>query len=263
MNFADYALGKQDHKPDPLTLKMARYFLPDVIAPARYDFDTGKVKFPLRMWQNNKWGDCVVAGEANQLLRLERIEQRRTIKITDQEVIKRYQGFTGAQNPGDENDIGVVVLNAMSDWKHNGFHTHAHNFKISAYGELDASSGAQLRRGIYILHGIHMGLALPLAAQTMGYVWDYNGQKGSDWQPNSWGGHLVYCKAYTPTHIKALTWGSEIQISDSFIDRYCDEAWAVVDSLDAWRSKQTIDVEDLTRHLESIAKRVNPTPTQP
>jgi hypothetical protein len=66
-------LGKQAHKHDDRTLMLSRFFLPDFHVPSRYNFDKGKRPIPSRVWGNDRWGDCVIAGEANHLLRLERI----------------------------------------------------------------------------------------------------------------------------------------------------------------------------------------------
>lgn len=252
-------LGKQEHKYDERTLMLARFFKPDVLVPAVFDFDKNRAKFPIRMWGNDQWGDCVIAGQANHLLRLERIEQRRTINCVDENAVARYKRLTGARSPGDENDVGLVVLDAMRDWKHHGWNLGIRNYTISAYGELEPNDPAQLRAACYLLHGVHFGFSLPGAAQYMtdSGVWDYHGETGQNWEPGSWGGHLVFSKAYTKGGMKVLTWGREILVTDAFINRYADEAWAVVDSLDAWKTKQTIDVAKLQQSLSQISSRVN------
>src|SRR4051812_46386912 len=64
-------LGKQEYVHDERTLMMARFLLPDLRFSEIWDFDKGRAPFPLRTWNNTRLGDCVVAGEANQLMRLE------------------------------------------------------------------------------------------------------------------------------------------------------------------------------------------------
>jgi hypothetical protein len=192
-------LGKQAHKHDDRTLMLSRFFLPDFHVPSRYNFDKGKRPIPSRVWGNDRWGDCVIAGEANHLLRLERIEQRRTIVMADQDAIDRYKALTGAQRAGDDRDEGLVVLDTMRDWRNNGWTLHGHTFKIDAYGEIQPNDREQLRMANYIFHGVHLGFALPAACQQMVHTWDYNGEKGAEWQPGSWGGHLVYSKAFSPS----------------------------------------------------------------
>jgi hypothetical protein len=259
-------LGKLEHKHDDRTLMLANFMLPEVHVPAVFDFDKGKAKIPLKMWGNDNWGDCVIAGQANQLLRLERIEQRRTIPLGDQDAIDRYKALTGAQAPGDAKDTGLVVLDALRNWHHSGWMTSGidrsgsrRNYTIDAYGELEPNDPVQLRMGIYLLHGVHFGFSLPAAAKVMtrNGVWDYNGETTPDYEPGSWGGHLVYSKAYVKQGCKVLTWGREVLVTDNFIKKYADEAWSVVDSLDAWKSKQTIDVPALTKQLQQITSKIN------
>jgi hypothetical protein len=252
-------LGKKEYQHDDRTLFMARYVLPDVRVPSNYDFDVHRSPVPLRVWGNDEWGNCVIAGEANHLLRMERVEQRRTLPVTDQDVIDRYKMLTGSQSPGDDKDEGLVILNAMQNWKNSGWTVQNRNYKIAAYGELEPADRDQLRMASYVLHGIHLGFWLPLAARQMTRerVWHYEGQTGPEWQPGSWGGHLVYSKAFTEDGYEILTWGSKVKVTNEFVAKYADEAWAVVDNLDSWKIKQTIDVAKLTESLSQISTKVN------
>jgi hypothetical protein len=250
-------LGKQEYVHDPRTLQLANFVQPTIAQPTRFDFDYGRRDFPHEMWGNDEWGDCVLAGRANHTLRLERLEQRHTVPMTNEIVVNLYKQMTGAQSPGDSKDEGLVVLDAMRQWKNEGWNVGKHHYEISAYGELDPSDGNQLRLATYALQGIHLGFWLPLAAQSMGSVWDYNGQYGYDWRPGSWGGHLVYSKRYDAESIYVITWGREVKVTNSFIQKYCDEAWAVADNLDTWRARATIDVTALQSELRSITSNVD------
>jgi hypothetical protein len=87
-------------------------------------------------------------------------------------------------------------------------------------------------------------------------VWDYNGEKGPSWQPGSWGGHAVYGFGYDGDSITIKTWAMNVRVTNNFIDRYCDEAWGIVDALDSWRTRQTIDVAKLTEELQQISSHV-------
>jgi hypothetical protein len=252
-SMTEVRLGKQGYVHDDLTLMLARFVLSEIRVPTQFDFDKGRAAFPMRMWGND-------------LLRLERVEQRRTIALYDEDCVAEYKRLTGSQQPEDANDTGLVVLDAMRDWRNNGMETDgrkgvrsARNYTIAAYGELEPQDHQQLKMAIYAMHGIHMGFWLPVAAQRMtsGGMWDYNGEAGGEWQPGSWGGHLVFSKAYDKTGVEILTWGQKVKVTWNFIDKYCDEAWAVVDSFDTWRTKQTIDVGALIKKLTEISSRVN------
>lgn len=251
----DVKLGKQAHKYDARTLALSKFVLPDIHVPQKYDFDHDKRPIPVETWGNTEWGNCVICGEANHILRMERVEQRRTVPLTEEIVVDRYKSLSGAKKPGDENDGGLVVLDAMHDWRHNGWVVNKRNYTIAAYGELDPAYPEQLRMACYVLHGIHFGFWLPIATQQMGKTWDYNGESGTDWQPGSWGGHLVYSKAFDENGFQVLSWGEEFHVTNNFIGKYCDEAWGVVDSFDSWRTRQTIDIAALIAKLRQISSK--------
>lgn len=258
---ADLRLGKQEYSYSEKTLKLGP-ILKKVDFQPRYDFDKDRAPFKLSMWGNDEWGDCVKCGEANQIMRLERQETRSTAQITEEDVIREYKlecerefGFQ-PMVPGDSHDTGLIMRQNLTNWRKLGFKFKTHVFKIAAFGELEPAETDQLRAAIYRLQGVQFGLALPKAAQTMydstHKMWDYNGEIGDEWKPGSWGGHAVYSKAYSPIGFQVLSWGDKITVTDNFIRKYCDEAWAVVDDLDSWRVKETINVEGLKSWLQQI-----------
>lgn len=255
-------LGKQPYRHDPRTLMLGRYFKTDeIVVPDKFDFDHNRRPFPNRMWGNDEFGDCVIASEANNEFRLERVETWQTPQITDEDAINRYKALTGCKEAGDENDTGLEMIVAFRNWRNKGFQTayKDRNYTIDAYGELDTTNEKQLRQGCYLLHGIHFGLWLPAAAQEMTNdgKWDYNGETGRDWQPGSWGGHAVYGKKFSPTSFYVLTWEMEIEVTNNFIAQYADEAWGVVDSLDKWRKSGHLDVDAMENELAQVTTQIN------
>lgn len=251
-------LGKQEYKFDQKTLKLGRAISPQVVYPHTYDLDKGRKAFPLELWGNDAWGDCVKVAEANEVIRLERLEQRKTLPITAEIVVDAYKKQTGAQSPDDNNDTGLVMLDNNVLWRNEGFTVGSRAYKIAAFGEIDPTDEKQVRAAIYLLHGIQLGFALPLTArsQTSTGKWDYiPGDNSPEARPGSWGGHAVFSKKYDEGGIEVLTWGRKVYVTNSFIARYCDEAWAVVDSFDAWRRRPEIDIQTIIQHLRDIGAR--------
>jgi hypothetical protein len=249
---ANFALGKQPYRYDERTLRLGLLMAPEQPPPASFDADKGKKPFPLEMWGNDAYGDCVFVAGANGLIRLERAESRRTLPIKDETVLAKYKALTGCESPGDANDEGFVMLDAFRDWRNSGWQVGKKEFKIAAYGELNPKDANQLRLAIYYLGGIHFGFALPITAQrqTDQGKWDDVGDDRSEAQPGSWGGHAVFAKAYDPYGITVLTWGMEVYATNAFIARYADEAWAVVDDLDG--QSHWLNVRAMLDHLRSI-----------
>lgn len=249
------ALGKQEYKYDPRTIVLGAHIQPDAVPPEKFDYDHGKRQFPLDVWGNDANSNCVFVSEANGLVRLERAETRRTIPVNTDVVLGKYRTLTGSQSSGDAKDEGYVILDALKDWRHAGWVVGKSDFKVEAYGELDKNNPVELRRAIWLLGGIYTGFGLPAYLQDLVSrdirKWDV---QDADAEPYSWGGHAMYAKRYDHDGIYFLTWGEEVYATNAFIRRYMDEAWAVVDALDA--HSRYLDVDALTKILRGLASNV-------
>jgi hypothetical protein len=255
MTIDQYRLGKEPYKHDPKTVKLGAFLgtLPKI--PLTWDFEKTRMPFPVHVWGNDNWGDCVLAARANQQQRQQRVETRQTIPITDQMVIDKYKLMTGAVAPGDANDTGLIMLDALKDWR-GGWHLpvwdkKGRTYKIDAYGELPAADGDTLRAGCYLLTGIQFGVALPLSAADQvraGQPWDVvSGPRGT---PGSWGGHAIYSCEYDQGGFWVKTWGMRQYMTNAFIETYADEVWAVVQANET--SSRYIDVPKLDDYLRSV-----------
>lgn len=255
-----FQLGKLEYVPDPRTIPISQFIRYDTHVPGSFDFDKSRRPLPLRNWGNDQWQNAVLAAQASQILRFERLWQRQTILLTDSDVISWYRSVTGSVSPGDTRDQGVQTLDMMKLWKNQGWpvttKTGVKNYTIDAYGELEPNDRAQLRAGCYTMHGIYIGFWLPLAAQemTLENHWYFAGQSDEEWQAGSWGSFLAYSKAYDRDGFEILAWGRRIWVSNEFIERYADEAWATIAAFADWRTIQSIDVEGLQSRVDQISR---------
>ena len=119
-------------------------------------------------------------------------------------------------------------------------------YKIQAFSELDLADHAQVMQAIVLDIGVGLGLRLPIAAQAQfeaGKPWDVvRGRKGA---VNSWGGHYVFVSGYTPLGPVCVTWGRKQQMTWAFFDKYCDEAYAIIDAADTKKIKKALDLNKL------------------
>jgi len=261
-----FRTGKQEYEHDPHTLMLGDFLAEDIVYPVPFDFDHNRRPFPTNVWGNDAYGDCVFAGRANNLLRLERVETRNTVPLTDQQVVDEYKLRTGCQTPGDAKDRGYSVIQALREWRH-GWELHfpdtkvtERTYSIAAFGELNPGDVKQLRTAIYLLHGIQMGIWLPLTAldqlqtaikQGRPCTWDYVPDNPRN-RPGTWGGHLIYSKRYDEDRIWCLTWGMEVAMTTSFTDHYADEAWGVIDSFDPWRRTHYFNVNAMIEKMQEV-----------
>ena len=243
-----FKLGKAAAKKDAGNLKFATLLraAPPAI-PDTYDFDQTHSGIPTPMFANDVLGDCVIAGRAHQTLRFEDIEQGAVISITDDEVRKQYFKETGGA------DTGLVVLDSLKLWRQKGWKAAKKPYKIKAFAEVNPLSSQQMREAIFADVGVGLGVQLPTSAQaqiTTGQPWDLT--DGPDSAPGSWGGHYVYVPGYTPQGPVCVTWGRKQQMTWAWLDKYCDEAYAVFDEKDSFK-KTVIDKTKLNSFVASLS----------
>jgi hypothetical protein len=231
-----FKLGKAAARKDSRNLKFAnvlRATLPSL--PPSYDFDVTHTGIPTPMFGNDTYGDCVIAGRAHQTLRFE-----------DNDVLKEYFEETGGP------DTGLVVLDSLNLWRHKGWKAARNTYHIRAYAEVDFANHDEVRQAIFADLGVGLGLQLPKSAQGQiqtGQPWDVT--TGPDARPGSWGGHYVYVSGYSPNGPVCVTWGRKQQMTWAWLDKYCDEAYALFDARNRFK-KALIDTARIGAFLDTL-----------
>lgn len=241
-----FKLGKAPVQKDKRNLKLATLLKAGPTLPASYDFDTTHAGIPTPMFANDTVGDCVMAGRAHQTLRFEDIEQGSVLMITDKDVLKEYYKETGGA------DTGLVVLSSLKLWRSKGWKVGKHSYKIKAFAQADQTNHDEVLQAIYGDVGIGLGVQLPTDAKNQiqtGQPWDVTTGPGS--VPGSWGGHYVYVPGYTPDGPVCVTWGRKQQMTWAWLDKYCDEAYAIFDAKDSFK-KSIIDKAKITAFLKTL-----------
>jgi hypothetical protein len=249
--------GKREPKYDERTIMLSEFMDASFRAPSRYDFDKYRTEIPLNDWGSETQKCCVIASQANQLLRFGRVDQRMTLPLRKQDVVRRYKKIAGVEKAGDEKDIGLNVLSSLRYWHREGWNVQRKDYGIAAYGEIEPNEREFLRTAAYVLRGVHFGFWLPLAVANSFQneaQWDYDGQTGDEWKPGSLGGTLAFSKAYDPSGFEVLAWGNTIKVSNDFIEKFCDEIWVVVENLDEYWVQVVLDTWKLQSRLELISK---------
>lgn len=245
-------LGKAPKKQDSRNLMAARYLAE--VFPPKYDFEKRRSPIPARTFGNTVYGDCTLASQANALARLERIEQRRTVLIPDQIVIFNYLQMNNGE------DIGAYELDALKRWRTIGFTYRANRqYTIDAFTEIRPWNVSEMKAALWQFKVIKVCFALPIAWSTIepqDGVWDVG--DGPDYEVGSWGGHSMTADAYDEEGIWVIhTWyerpkSVRQKVTWAAVAKYCDEAYSVVDSLDAWRKKALFDVQQLKKDVKLV-----------
>ena len=243
-----FKLGKGKAERDSRNLMFASILKAPVKVPDEYDFDVKHPGTPTPMFGNDTYGDCVIAGRAHQTLRFERIEQGAKLTITDKEVEAEYFKESGGR------DTGLIVLESLRLWRRQGWIAAKRRYKIQAFSEIRRSSRAEVKRAIFLDVGVGIGLSLPTSASTQinaGKPWDVTTGAGS--ARGSWGGHYVYVPGYTKLGPVCVTWGRKQQMTWAFFNKYCDEAYAIIDAIDTAKAKKALDTKKIKAFLNALA----------
>ena len=73
----------------------------------------------------------MIAGRAHQTLRFEDIEQGSVLMINDKDITKEYFKETGGV------DSGLVVLDSLNAWRHNGWKVGKQTYTIKGFAEVN------------------------------------------------------------------------------------------------------------------------------
>lgn len=154
-------------------------------APVESDYDPPATS--LRMWANDRIGDCAFAGQANAELvwATARGEQ---FTLTDDDVIAAYSACTGYSPAFPESDKGTVLADALDQWQRDGIGGR----KILGSVSIDPRNLDHVRLACWLFGVVYVGAALPITAQTAGpWVGAAPGALAGDAAPGSWGGHCL------------------------------------------------------------------------
>jgi hypothetical protein len=208
-------LGKLAPKVEPKRrLLLEKYLRVVPQPPAECDWTCGITDWGMML--NDRLGCCTIAAKAH-AIQTWTMNLGCEVTVPDSAILAAYQsecGYDPAQPATDQGGVEVEVLNI---WRQKGFADH----NLFAYADPKPSDRLHVEQSIWMFGGVYIGVSLPLTAQRQ-EVWDVVSGDGS--APGSWGGHAVFCPAYTPTGPTCITWGGLQLMTWAFWDKYCDES---------------------------------------
>jgi len=241
-------LGKLPPKKDPRTLMLARY-LPDTalpIVPGEVDWAQSNWVPKFGMFANDVYGDCTCASLAHAIQSWNG-NVNKSVTLKDADVLKAYSAISGF-NPSDPStDRGAYCIDALNYLRKTGIGGH----KCAAYAKIVTTHHAMLRATMWLFGGAYIGAVL--YDDIWGApVWDAP-------KPSAViaGGHAMFVVRYSKNQLAVVTWGGLQPVTWRWLDRCCDEAYAVLseDALDAaGRSVAGFDVAALRNDLGLVTK---------
>jgi hypothetical protein len=228
LSHAAMKLGKLAPRVDHRTLRMARYIAFEALPPPPVTVDYTKGITSFGMMLNDTLGICTEAAKGH-AVQIWTANLGTEITVPDAVVLDAYEKECG-YNPADSStDQGGDEITVLNSWRNNGFGGH----ELLGYADPNPNDILHVKQSIYLFGGVYIGLALPLTAQTQD-IWDVELdnrswfakmlKKSDPTEPNSWGGHAVFCPAYNNIGPICITWGQLKQMTWAFWLKYCDES---------------------------------------
>ena len=240
-------LGKLPVRTDVRTLRLRRYVDPTKLPPppATIDLTPGVPEWP--MYGNDRIGDCTTAAAGHMIEAWTAAVRGQAEIISEASVLDAFEHVKQVDPlTGEE---GAVELDVLRYWRREGIGSH----KIGAYARVSVHDRRLVETGAWLFGGLYIGLQLPLTAREQ-EVWDWTGSLAGDARPGSWGGHAVDVVGYDANGLVVVTWGRLKQMTWSFWDRYCDEAYCILsdDFLDAGKAPNGFDLASLKADLALV-----------
>lgn len=212
-------LGRKPPKFGRFPLHFSSYFdaadlgiaLPDAV-----DYATKAKASIQRMYLNDQYGDCVIAGKYHAVGVWSGNDGPASVLGTDQEVYSAYQRICG---PGDN---GCVITEVLDYQQKIGLAFGGVLHKIDGYVDLDWTNQTQVKVALYLFGSLTIGINLP-SAWTSAAIWDVT-------NTGIVGGHDVTCVGYNAQGVQISSWGRIYTITwAAFLSRkWLEESYAML-----------------------------------
>ena len=240
-------LGKLPVRTDVRTISLGRYVdrakLP--APPGELDLTAHVPDWP--MYANDRIGDCTTAAAAHMIEAWTGEGHRDAVEISEASVLRAFDHVKLVDPATGEE--GAVELDVLRFWRKSGIGRH----RIGAYARVSVGDHELVRAAAWLFGGLYIGLQMPISAQRQG-VWDWTGRLTGPGEPGSWGGHAVDVVRYGADTLTVVTWGRLQELTWSFWDRYCDEAYCILsrDFLDGDHAPNGFDLQTLRDDLALV-----------
>jgi hypothetical protein len=185
--------------------------------PATCDYTKAASKALAEMYDNDKLGDCVIAGMAHVVGVLTGNAGTKPFIYNNSQIIALYSAI-GGYVPGEPStDQGCDEQTALNYWENNGAPSGSH--KIAGWLSVNAADPNEYRTALWLFENLYFGLELPDAwidpmPSSPGFVWDAAGP------PNPDNGHCVAGVGYTAKGVTICTWGMMGLMTDAAVAKY-------------------------------------------
>lgn len=168
--------------------------------PEEVDWSAKAMASLKRVYLNDQYGDCVIAGKYHQVGIWSGNDTTAAVLGTDKEVLDAYHKICG---PGDN---GCYIPDVLDAFQKDGLTLNGVKHRIDGYLFLDHTNKALVQTAIYLFGSLTLGINLPNAWTCTNCTWDTTNSPIV-------GGHDVCVCGFTKTGVKIATWGGIVEIT--------------------------------------------------
>jgi hypothetical protein len=174
-------------------------------------------------------GDCAWAGPAHEEMEAAHNAKRPIPKFTCYNILQQYSEYCGYDLVTGDNDNGSDVREVLN-WRVSKGLKDANNkvYKIGAYVALELGNFQDLYDALYLFENVGIGIEFPGSAMDQfnnGQAWSVvNGAQIE-------GGHYIPIVGHPTSNLwTVVTWAKRQLVTQQFLAKYMDEAWAYIDA---------------------------------
>jgi len=173
------------------------------------------------------------------------LEGKTPAPIADSDVVEAYLAYTGGQ------DTGCVTSQVLSVLFKEGIL----GVNVDAYAPIEGGI-PELLEAIAAFGAVCLGVNLPMSAQEQ-----FPSREWRVVDPDGGieGGHCIYAVGFDQDAqtVTVVTWGALVIVTFGWLDKYLDEAWAVLfEPVKAAGALDGIDFDDLLADLEGLPEAI-------
>lgn len=186
--------------------------------PPSCDYSASAAAALSKVYENDKLGDCVIAGMAHVVGVLTGGAGPNPFLYSDEQITTLYSAI-GGYVPGDEStDNGCDEQTALAYWENNGAPSGSH--KIAGWMAVNPADPTEYRTALWLFENLYFGFEMPDAwinpfPAASGFTWHMAGH------PDPENGHCVAGVGYSSEGVAISTWGMTGWIADAAIAKYC------------------------------------------
>jgi len=176
------------------------------------------------MYANDEVGDCTCAAVGHMIDGWQMADAGQAHTFYDTAILRAYRAVSGWDGvPGSDSDRGANMLDVLNYMRNVGLAGR----RIGAYVKVDIRDRARVKAAAFLFGGLYVGVQLPEFVQDQDH-WSLSVDAPGSREAGSWGGHAVNLVQHTPRVKQVVTWARRLNVTYEFLDRYCDEAYAIL-----------------------------------